>query len=457
MRRALWPPSRAEVELAVVVARELARRARAASARRPGPRARTARRRRRGRGRRRRRACRSACFSNESSGDEHRGDAALRPARSPTSSRRALGDDHDLAVRGGAQREREPGDAAAEHEKVGGDRCTAPRSSIAASSTLASTRADAPEPLGSTAEPPAERAELLESEPRLVRSLASTKESRVKILVAAQARRRPGQREQGQDRRRRATRSTPTGLEWKLNPFDEYALEAALRLTENGKAPKQRAGRGRRRHARPEGDRDDAARRARDRRRPRDPRRRRRRRSSTGAWSRSRSRASSTRRSPTSSCMGKQAVDGDSNQVGQLLAELLDWPMATFAATIKEEAGRAARRPRGRRRRAHAARQAAGGGHGRSAHRRADQRVLAARPTPRFKYNDGVRFAPLPAIMAAKKKPLDVKTLADLVAGRGAHDALSRSSSAPPRARPASRSRTWPSSSNKLANEAKVI
>src|ERR1700748_2629988 len=33
-----------------------------------------------------------------------------------------------------------------------------------------------------------------------------------------------------------------TGLEWKPNPFDEYALESALRLTENGKAPKQRLG-----------------------------------------------------------------------------------------------------------------------------------------------------------------------------------------------------------------------
>ncbi len=33
-----------------------------------------------------------------------------------------------------------------------------------------------------------------------------------------------------------------SGLEWKPNPFDEYALEAALRLTENGKAPKQRLG-----------------------------------------------------------------------------------------------------------------------------------------------------------------------------------------------------------------------
>ena len=33
-----------------------------------------------------------------------------------------------------------------------------------------------------------------------------------------------------------------TGLEWKINPFDEYALESALRLTENGKAPKKREG-----------------------------------------------------------------------------------------------------------------------------------------------------------------------------------------------------------------------
>jgi electron transfer flavoprotein beta subunit len=32
--------------------------------------------------------------------------------------------------------------------------------------------------------------------------------------------------------------------------------------------------------------------------------------------------------------MGKQAVDGDSNQVGQILAALLNWPQATFAATI---------------------------------------------------------------------------------------------------------------------------
>ncbi len=33
--------------------------------------------------------------------------------------------------------------------------------------------------------------------------------------------------------------------------------------------------------------------------------------------------------------LGKQAVDGDSNQVGQLLAEYLGWPQATFACKIE--------------------------------------------------------------------------------------------------------------------------
>src|SRR3954469_490026 len=33
--------------------------------------------------------------------------------------------------------------------------------------------------------------------------------------------------------------------------------------------------------------------------------------------------------------MGKQAVDGDANQVGQMLAAKLGWPQATFAASIE--------------------------------------------------------------------------------------------------------------------------
>jgi electron transfer flavoprotein beta subunit len=37
--------------------------------------------------------------------------------------------------------------------------------------------------------------------------------------------------------------------------------------------------------------------------------------------------------------MGKQATDDDSNQVGQMLAALLDWPQATFASSVEAIAG----------------------------------------------------------------------------------------------------------------------
>ena len=36
--------------------------------------------------------------------------------------------------------------------------------------------------------------------------------------------------------------------------------------------------------------------------------------------------------------LGKQAIDDDSNQTGQMLAALLGWPQATFASKIKPEA-----------------------------------------------------------------------------------------------------------------------
>ena len=38
---------------------------------------------------------------------------------------------------------------------------------------------------------------------------------------------------------------------------------------------------------------------------------------------------------PTLVIMGKQAVDDDSNQVGQMLAGLLGWPQATFVSKIR--------------------------------------------------------------------------------------------------------------------------
>ena len=208
-----------------------------------------------------------------------------------------------------------------------------------------------------------------------------------------------------------------TGLEWKPNPFDEYALEAALRLTENGKATKQRLGEvvvvtlG-----------------------PKEVEQTLRAALATGADRAIRVdvtdeqldgrlvaaalKAIVEAEKPDVVLMGKQAVDGDSNQVGQRLAELLDWPMATFAATIKEEDGALL-----------VGREVDGGVLTLRVKLPAlvtvDLRIVAPHSVfskvtaaeAGFKYNDGVRFAPLPAIMAAKKKPLDVKTLAELVPG----------------------------------------
>src|SRR6266700_2474088 len=38
---------------------------------------------------------------------------------------------------------------------------------------------------------------------------------------------------------------------------------------------------------------------------------------------------------------GKQAIDDDANQVGQMLAALLDWPQATFASKVDIGSGKA--------------------------------------------------------------------------------------------------------------------
>lgn len=42
---------------------------------------------------------------------------------------------------------------------------------------------------------------------------------------------------------------------------------------------------------------------------------------------------------PSLVILGKQAVDGDSNQVAQLLAEMLGWPQATFASKVELQGG----------------------------------------------------------------------------------------------------------------------
>ena len=60
--------------------------------------------------------------------------------------------------------------------------------------------------------------------------------------------------------------------------------------------------------------------------------------------------------------LGKQAIDDDANQTGQMLAALLGWPQATFASKVKIADGKARGDARGRRRPGDGRGEAAGGG-----------------------------------------------------------------------------------------------
>ena len=93
--------------------------------------------------------------------------------------------------------------------------------------------------------------------------------------------------------------------------------------------------------------------------------------------------------------MGKQAIDGDNNATGQMLATLLDWPQATFASELTVEGGKAK-----------VTREVDGG-------LQTLEVNLPAVVTADLRLNEP-RYASLPNIMKAKKKPLDVKELASL-------------------------------------------
>ena len=97
--------------------------------------------------------------------------------------------------------------------------------------------------------------------------------------------------------------------------------------------------------------------------------------------------------------MGKQAIDGDNNATGQMLAALLDWPQATFASKVVIENG-----PDGGRE-AHVTREVDGG-------LQTIGVTLPAVITTDLRLNEP-RYASLPNIMKAKKKPLETRTVAD--------------------------------------------
>ena len=91
---------------------------------------------------------------------------------------------------------------------------------------------------------------------------------------------------------------------------------------------------------------------------------------------------------------GKQAIDNDMNATGQMLAALLGWPQATFASKLALEDGKAL-----------VTREVDGG----------LQTIRVATPaivTVDLRLNEP-RYASLPNIMKAKKKPLEEKTPED--------------------------------------------
>jgi len=92
--------------------------------------------------------------------------------------------------------------------------------------------------------------------------------------------------------------------------------------------------------------------------------------------------------------LGKQAIDDDSNQTGQMLAALLGWPQGTFASEVKLAGDKV-----------EVTREVDGG-------LETVALNLPAIVTTDLRLNEP-RYATLPNIMKAKKKPLDTRTVGD--------------------------------------------
>jgi len=93
--------------------------------------------------------------------------------------------------------------------------------------------------------------------------------------------------------------------------------------------------------------------------------------------------------------LGKQAIDDDSNQTGQMLAALLGWPQGTFASKLVLDGGKL-----------EVTREVDAGSETLSLD-------LPAVVTTDLRLNEP-RYASLPNIMKAKKKPIETVSPADL-------------------------------------------
>lgn len=92
--------------------------------------------------------------------------------------------------------------------------------------------------------------------------------------------------------------------------------------------------------------------------------------------------------------LGKQAIDDDCNQTGQMLAELLGWPQGTFASKVETSDGTV-----------NVTREVDGG-------LETVKLNMPAVVTTDLRLNEP-RYASLPNIMKAKRKPIDMKSPSD--------------------------------------------
>jgi electron transfer flavoprotein beta subunit len=205
-----------------------------------------------------------------------------------------------------------------------------------------------------------------------------------------------------------------TGASWIVNTFDEYAVETALRLLENGADNTRQGGEIVVVSLGP----DDAAKELR----------------TCLAMGADRAihvvtndaeidslvvvkvlKAIALAEKPDLVIMGKQAVDGDANQVGQMLAGKLGWAQATFAASIELGADKKSLT---------VGREVDGGVEYKKVPVPSvvtvDLRIVGPKsvkngitPETHSYSGEGARLPSLKGIMAAKKKPMAVAKLAD--------------------------------------------
>lgn len=143
------------------------------------------------------------------------------------------------------------------------------------------------------------------------------------------------------------------------------------------------------------------------------------------------------RESPGLVIMGKQAIDGDNNQTGQMLSALLGWSLGTFVSKIELDGDSAK-----------ATREVDGG-------LESVQLKMPAILTVDLRLNEP-RYASLPNIMKAKKKPIAEMTPADL--GVDVSSRLTTVKVVEPPAREAGvKVKSAAELVDKLHNEAKVI